>query len=425
MQQYKPRITDKLLDFKLHSKGAVVIDGPKWCGKTTSAKQFAKSEIAFGDTNDAEQNIAMAEASLSAVIEGDTPRLFDEWQEVPLLWDALRYEIDRRNTVGQFILTGSSIKIPKNTKEDLRRHSGTGRFTYLFMRPMSLFESGESNGKISLASLFDEQQGMTARCKLNLNDIAFLSCRGGYPFSTFLEGEYALSQARDYYESIIREDISRVDGIRRDPEVAAKLMRSYAREIAQAPSLESIAKDVTDVSYDTVSSYLNALRRIYIVEDAEAWNPNLRSKTAIRTANTRYFVDPSIAVAALGLNPDGLIGDMKYFGYVFEAMVFRDLRVYASALNGVVYHYRDKSGLECDAVIVLPNGKYGLVQVKLGQTNDTIDHAAKTLLELSEKIDTEKMQEPSFKLLITGTGQVAYQRSEDGLYIVPIGCLGP
>lgn len=425
MQEYKPRVTDKLLDFKLHSKGAVVIDGPKWCGKTTSAKQFAKSEIAFGDANDAEQNIAMAEASLSAVIEGDAPRLFDEWQEVPLLWDALRYEVDRRNTVGQFILTGSSIKVPKNTKEDSRRHSGTGRFTYLFMRPMSLFESGESNGKISLASLFEGQQGMTARCKLSLNDIAFLSCRGGYPFATFLEGDYALSQARDYYESVIHEDISRVDGVKRDPEVAAKLMRSYAREIAQAPSLQSIARDVTDVGSDTVSSYLSALRRIYIVEDAEAWNPNLRSKTAIRTTNTRYFVDPSIAIAALGLDPDGLISDMNYFGYVFEAMVFRDLRVYASVLNGKVYHYRDKSGLECDAVIVLPNGEYGLVQVKLGQTNDTIDYATKTLLELRDKIDTDKMREPSFMLLVTGTGQVAYQRPEDGVYVVPIGCLGP
>lgn len=425
MQEYKPRVTDKLLDFKLHAKGAVVIDGPKWCGKTTSAKQFAKSEIAFGDTNDAEQNIAMAEASLSAVIEGDTPRLFDEWQEVPMLWDALRYEVDRRNAVGQFILTGSSIKIPKNSKEDPRHHSGAGRFTYLFMRPMSLFESGESNGKISLESLFSSEQRMAARCELGLRDIAFLCCRGGYPFSTFLDGDFALSQARDYYESVIREDISRVDGVKRDPEVAAKLMRSYAREIAQSPSLQSIANDVTDTSPDTVSSYLNALRRIYIVEDAEAWNPNLRSKTAIRTTNTRYFVDPSIAIAALGLNPDGLIGDMNYFGYIFEAMVFRDLRVYASVSGGKVYHYRDKTGLECDAVIVLPNGKYGLVQVKLGQTNDTVDYSAKTLLELRDKIDTNKMSEPSFMMLITGTGQVAYQRSEDGVYVVPIGCLGP
>ena len=422
MEEYKPRVTDQILKFKLESKGAVVIDGPKWCGKTTSAKQFAKSLIEFGNAAEDQQNIEFAKINTRSVIEGETPRLFDEWQEVPTLWDALRYEIDKRNKVGQFILTGSSIKIPKNAKEDPRRHTGTGLFSYLLMRPMSLYESGESNGLVSLKDLFGNKN-IAESSSLSLEELAFVTCRGGWPFATLLDGDRALAQARDYYKAIVKTDISRVDGVTRDERVATKLMRSYAREQGQQVSIESIANDVLDVKAETIGEYLNALRKIYVVEDAPAWNPNLRSKTAIRASDTRYFVDPSIATASLGLNPDGLLGDLNYFGFVFETLVFRDLRVYVEPLEGNVYHYRDKNGLECDAVVVLPDGKYGLVQIKLGQTNEMIIDGVDKLLKLSSKIDTTRMPEPSFMAVITGNGKYAYRRPEDGIYVIPIGCL--
>lgn len=423
-KEYRKRVTDKTLDFKLHSKGAVVIDGPKWCGKTTSAKQFAKSMIEFGDGENHSQNIAFAQINPAEVLKGEAPRLFDEWQEVPSLWDAIRYEVDRRNEVGQFLLTGSSIKIPKNSEEDTRIHTGTGRFSYLLMRPMSLFESGESNGSVSLRSLFDGAN-VASESTLSLEELAFAACRGGWPFATFLEGDFALAQAKDYLDAVVNDDISRVDGVKRDGRIARKLMRSYAREQGQAPSVESIASDVGDVSPETVAAYLNALRKIYVIEDAPAWNPNLRSKTAIRTSDTRYFVDPSIATAALGLGPEGLIGDLKYFGFVFEALAFRDLRVYATPLDGTVYHYRDKNGLECDAVVVLPDGRYGLIQTKLGQDQASVDDGVEKLNTLAKKIDTSKMLEPSFMMVLTGNGIYAYRRPEDGIYVVPIGCLKP
>lgn len=420
MEEYKPRVTDQVLKFKLESKGAVVVDGPKWCGKTTSAKQFAKSVIVFDDTE--RQNIEFAKINTSKVIEGETPRLFDEWQEVPTLWDTLRHEIDKRNKVGQFILTGSSIKIPKDAKNDPRRHTGTGRFSYLLMRPMSLYESGESNGSVSLKDLFKGKK-IAELSSLTLEELAFATCRGGWPFSTFLEGEKALAQARDYYKSIVETDISRVDGVMRDKRATTKLMRSYAREQGQQVGVDSIANDIGDTSRVTISEYLNALRKIYVIEDAPAWNPNLRSKTAIRTSDTRYFVDPSLATASLGLSPDGLLGGLNYFGFVFETLVFRDLRVYMEPLDGSVYHYRDKNGLECDAVVVLPDGKYGLIQIKLGQTSEMIADGVDKLIKLRDKIDTTKMPEPSFMAVITGNGKYAYQRPEDGVYIVPVGCL--
>lgn len=423
MHTYIPRVTDPVLDFKLHSKGAVVIDGPKWCGKTTSAKRFAKSSVEFGDGNQQSQAIALAKINPSEILKGETPRLFDEWQEVPALWDSIRYEVDRRNIVGQFILTGSSIKLPKGGNGDPRVHTGTGRFSYLLMRPMSLSESGESNGKVSLASLYDGSD-VAAESSLSLDELAFVTCRGGWPFSTFLTGDFALAQARDYYESIINEDISRIDGIQRNPRIVQKLMRSYAREQGQSPTAESIAEDVGDISTDTVSSYLNALRKIYVIEEAPAWNPNLRSKTAIRTSDIRYFVDPSIAAAALGLSPSGLIGDLNYFGFLFETLVIRDLRVYLTPLGGRAYHYRDRSGLECDIVAVLPDGRYGLIQIKLGQTDEMIADAADKLNRLSARLDTTKMNEPSFMAVITGNGTFAYRR-EDGIYVLPIGCLAP
>ena len=423
--KYKPRVTDVLLDFKLHSKGAVVIQGPKWVGKTTSARRFAKSSVDFGDASDQEQNILLARMDTENILRGETPRLFDEWQEALFLWDAIRYEVDKRNEVGQFILTGSTVKIPKSGQEDLRKHTGTGRFTYLLMRPMSLFESGESNGEISLKTLFDAPSEVFARAELSLRDIAFLACRGGWPFATFLEGDYALAQAKDYYDSIVNDDISRVDGKRRNTRIVKKLLRSYARVQAQGASTELIANDIGEIDTRTVADYIDALRRLYVIEDAPAWSPNLRSKTAIRTSDTRYFVDPSIAIAALNLKPDALIGNLNYFGFLFETLAFRDLRVYAAAMEGEVQHYRDKNGLECDAVVSLPDGRYGLVEIKLGQTPEAIDEAVRKMTTLRNKIDPEKMALPSFMMVLTGNGTYAYRCKEDGVYVVPIGCLGP
>jgi len=421
---YKARVTDELLEYKLHAKGAVVIEGPKWVGKTTSAKRVAKSMVEFGDTQNNEQNITMAQLDPSEILKGDTPRLLDEWQEVPTLWDSVRYELDRRNQVGQFILTGSTVKIPKNINKDGRRHSGTGRYTYLMMRPMSLYESGESNGTVSLKSLFEKQGKISAQADLTLRELAFLTCRGGWPFATLVEKEYALEQARDYYDSIVRDDISRVDGKRRDQRIVKKLLRSYARNQAQGVSMAGIANDIGEVSVDTVSDYIDALKRLYVIEDAPAWSPNLRSKAAIRTSDTRYFVDPSIAAAALGLNEDALMEDLNYFGLLFETLAFRDLRVYATPLRGEVAHYRDGNGLECDAVVSLQDGRYGLIQVKLGQTEEDIQDAIDKMNSLQDGLDLDKMTPPSFKMVLTGNGVYAYKR-EDGVYVVPIGCLKP
>lgn len=421
---YKPRVADSILDFKLHSKGAVIIQGPKWVGKTTSARKFASSVVEFGGGADQEQNVSLAKIDPDSILQGATPRLFDEWQEVPTLWDAIRYEVDRRNTVGQFILTGSTIKIPKGSNEDIRKHTGTGRFTYLFMRPMSLFESGESNGEVSLANLFDKPEKIYAQSELTMRDIAFLTCRGGWPFATMLDGAYALSQAKDYYDAIVNDDISRVDGKKRNIRIVKKLLQSYARVQAQNASMETLANDIGEVDVRTVDDYLSALERLYVIEDAPAWNPNLRSKTAIRTSATRFFVDPSIAVAALGLSPDALIGDLKLFGFLFESLVMRDLRVYAEPLGGKIYHYRDKNGLECDAVVALEDGRYGLVEIKLGCDEDILGEASSKLNTLESLIDTSRMPAPTFKAIICGNARYAYRR-EDGVYVVPIGCLKP
>lgn len=422
MNEYKKRIADKLLEKKLKSKGAVLIQGPKWCGKTTTAEQIAKSILYMAQPDSKSQNISLAEISPSILLEGEIPRLIDEWQIAPKLWDAVRYEVDHRNTEGNFILTGSSV--PADMSEVT--HSGTGRFAWLTMRPMSLFESGDSNGKVSLERLFEGDDKISAQSQLGLEDIAFLCCRGGWPRSIFMEKDIALEQAFDYFDAVIESDISRVDGVNRSPERAKNLMRAYARNIGTQASNETIREDMKEndkasLDTDTIYSYIEALKKIFVVEEATAWNPNLRSQTAIRTSNTRYFTDPSIATAALGIGPQDLINDIRTFGFVFEALCIRDLRVYAESINGNVYHYRDANGLECDAVIHLRNGSYGLVEIKLG--GDTlINEGIQNLNNMLNKIDTEKMKNPSFMMVVTGTGNYAYRR-EDGIYIVPIGCL--
>lgn len=422
MSKYKKRIADEILTMKLEGKGAVLIEGPKWCGKTTTAEQVAKSFLYMNDPKNKNQNLSMAEINPQILLNGATPRLIDEWQIAPKLWDAVRYEVDHRTELGQFILTGSAV--PPDTKEIT--HSGTGRFSYITMRPMSLYESGESTGEVSLKELFLSPLNISGKADININKLSFLVCRGGWPQATTLRKEIALEQAVDYYDGVIRSDINRVDNIQKNPERVKRLMRSLSRNQGSQTPNTVICEDIKTndsetLSEDTVAAYINALKKIFVVEDMVAWNPNLRSKTAIRTSDTRYFVDPSIAAAALGIGPDDLINDLNTFGLLFETMAVRDLRVYTDALKGEVYHFRDKDGLECDAVIHLRNGSYGLVEIKLGGDR-LIEEGVNTLKQLRDKIDTTKMKEPSFLMVLTGTGDYAYRRP-DNIYIVPIGTL--
>lgn len=420
--EYKHRIADGILEKKLRSKGAVLIEGPKWCGKTTTAEQQVRSILYMDNPASFESNLQMAEIDPGILLEGDTPRLVDEWQLAPKLWDTMRFEVDHRHQVGQFILTGSAVP----SDEESMKHSGTGRFSWLTMRPMSLYESGESNGKVSLSHLFESRENIVATNSLRIDDIAFLICRGGWPFACSLQGDAALAQAFDYVDAVIKKDVSRVDGTNRNITTTRLLMRSYARNQGSQATIGTIVADMmtndeNEIGIKTAGSYLDALRKIFVIEDSEAWNPNLRSKTAIRTANTRYFIDPSIGTAVLGLGPKDLINDLNTMGLFFETLCVRDLRIFADALDGQVFHYRDKSGLECDAVIHLRNGRYGLVEIKLGGDR-LINEGASNLLALVDKINTDKMKEPSFLMVLTGTGDFAYRR-KDGVYVVPIGCL--
>ena len=423
MKNYLPRITDKLLDVRLKAKGAILIEGPKWCGKTTSAKEFAKSFIAMDEPDKTKQYKQMAELNPSALLEGETPRLVDEWQLAPNLWNAVRYEVDKRDDFGQFILTGSAVP----AEFDASMHSGTGRISRLYMRTMSLYESKDSDGAISLSDLFDDKEISCANHK-TLDDIAFLICRGGWPISIKLEGKASLFQAIDYFDSVVKNDISRVDSVKRDVERAKSLLRSYARHVGSQAPLETIRKDMLANQADTFDqvtlySYIDALKKIFVIEDAPAWNPNIRSKTAIRSTDTRYFIDPSIATAALGIGPKDLIQDLNTMGFLFENLAVRDLRIYSELLDGSVYHYRDKSGLECDAVIHLRNGSYGLVEIKLGG-DKLIEEGAETLKTLSDLIDTNSMKKPSFMMVLCAQAPFAYKRN-DGVYVVPITSLRP
>ena len=425
MDGYKHRIMDSLLAKKLQAKGAVLIEGPKWCGKTTTAEEIAASKVLLAKTDAKEQFKRLLEIDSDAALSGEAPMLIDEWQTVPKLWDAVRYTVDHRRKMGQFILTGSAV--PDKDAEKEREHSGTGRFAWLTMRPMTLSESGESNGSVSLADLFTAPGKLLERNSLKLQDIAFLICRGGWPMAVGLPEEAALEQAFDYYDAVTKEDVTRVDGVKRASERVRRLMRAYARHQGTQASIATLREDLKNndtatLDDDTIVSYLEALRKIFVVEDMQAWNPNLRSKTAIRTADTRYFVDPSIATAALGMGPADLVNDLNTMGFFFETMCVRDLRVYAEALNGKVYHYRDKSGLECDAVVHLRNGQYGLIDIKLGGQS-LIDDGVRTLNSLAAQVDTSRMKAPAFKMVLTATGEYAYRRSEDGIYIVPVGCL--
>lgn len=421
MKEYYQRVSDKVLLDHLESKGAVLIEGAKWCGKTTSAKHIAKSFIEMDRPDMTDQYQQMARIKPTNLLEGEVPHLIDEWQIATNIWNAVRYEVDRRGEFGQFILTGSSV--PANLEESM--HTGTGRIVRMRMRPMSLFESKDSGGQVSLSDLFDRSD-VSATDNHSIEDIAFLICRGGWPAALNRTEKVALRQALDYYDAVVNDDISRVDGVKRDSERTKRVMKSYARNVSTQVSLETIRNDVISNDIETFDKeslygYLNALKRIFVIEDSPAWNPNLRSKTAIRTSDTRYFVDPSIAVAALGIGPKDLINDLELMGLIFENLCIRDLRTYADALDGSVYHYRDKTGLECDAVIHLRNGSYGLVEVKLGG-DKLIEEGAESLKRLAGRIDTEKMREPAFMMVLCGVAPFAYKR-EDGVYVVPVTCL--
>ena len=396
--------------------------GAKWCGKTTSAAHIAKSIVYMEDPSRKKQYLEMADMSPSLLLQGAVPRLLDEWQLAPKLWDAVRFEVDRRDEFGQFILTGSAV--PPDVSDI--SHTGTGRITSLLMRPMSLFESRDSDGSVSLRSLFSGERNIVGTSGHTLDDIAFLVCRGGWPKSIGRTRRVALAQAPDYYDAVVESDVSRVDSVARDAERARRVMRAYARSVSSEATLASILNDVrTDendsFSENTLRSYIAAFKKIFVIEDAPAWNPNLRSKTAIRSSDTRYLVDPSIAVAALGVGPNDLVDDLSTMGLLFENMCIRDLRVYAEAIGGSVYHYRDKSSLECDAVVHLKNGGYGLIEIKLGGDR-LIEEGAASLLKLKNRIDTGKMREPAFMMVLCGIAPFAYRRN-DGVLVVPVGCL--
>ena len=421
MGDYKPRVIDEAIARRLRSKGAILVEGAKWCGKTTTCEQHAASILYMSDPDRVKQNLQLADISPRSLLQGESPRLIDEWQIAPKLWDAVRFEADHRDGFGHFLLTGSAVP----AEMEQVHHTGTGRFAWIKMRPMSLYESGESSGDVSLKTLFSsDAEPVFAENKMSLEKIAFLICRGGWPQATFLEGEDALLQSFDYLDAVVKSDISRVDGVSRNENRARLLMRSLARhQGTQAPNTticEDVSED-TEFSKDTVVSYTNALKKIFVIEDCPAWSPNLRSKTAIRTSKTRYFADPSIATAALGVGPGDLMNDLETCGLLFETLCIRDLRVYAEALDGSIYHFRTKDGLECDAVVHLRNGSYGLIEVKLGG-DKLIEEGASTLKAVADKIDTTKMKAPSFLMVLTATSPYAYRRP-DGVYVVPISCL--
>ena len=410
---------------KLAGKGAVLIEGPKWCGKTTTAEQIARSALYMADQDSLKRNLQMADFKPSRLLEGSKPRLLDEWQIAPKLWDTVRFAVDHTPGFGHFILTGSTV--PDEMRDEIK-HSGTGRISRMKMRPMSLWESGESTGTVSLGDLFAHEEFQGGDSSLSLEELAFLTCRGGWPSIIGMKGKTALDQSYDYVESVSENDISKPDGVSRDPDTTLRIMHSYARLQGTQAAYTAISKDIAtheanSFNEDTVVSYVGALKKIFVVEDMKAWCPNLRCKTPVRTSDTRYFTDPSIATAAMGVSPSNLLDDLPTFGLLFETLVARDLRTYAECLDGKLYHYLDKSGLECDIVIHLRNGCYGLVEVKLGG-DALIEKGAKSLLAVAGKIDLTRMKKPSFLMVLVADGDFAYRR-KDGIIICPIGALRP
>lgn len=428
MKEYRTRIVDSIIEDRLSYAGAILVEGPKWCGKTTTCEQHAKSVAYISDPAKNEFYLDMAKVKMAELLKGAQPRLFDEWQEIPELWDAIRFAVDHSETDAHFILTGSSV-VPEKSKSRIH-HSGAGRFSWIKMRPMSLWESGESSGSVSVEDLFSGKfpQFEEAR-KIELDEMAFFVCRGGWPSAVGRSERSALGVSRDYFDAIIESDISRADGVSRDPARVRRMLRSYARLQGTQTSLATIRKDIvandTDsVNEDTIYSYIKSLGRIFVIEDVMAWTPSIRSKAAIRSSNTRYFVDPSIATTALGVKPGDLMKDLRSFGIFFETLCMRDLRVYMDAMDGYVRHYHDQTGLECDAVLENVRGDYALVEIKLGGDR-LIEEGVGSLNKYWELLDEKNLRKPVFRMILTATGDYAYTRKDDGIIVCPMSCLKP
>lgn len=422
---YRKRMADQLLEDRLEEVGAVLVQGPKWCGKTTTCMQHAASSVMLADLEVLRNSLLMAQTDINLLLQGARPRLFDEWQSIPSLWDAVRNEVDKiGHTEGSFIFTGSTSL----DTTQLPLHSGTGRFAWLKMRTMSLWESGDSTGDVSLQKLFEGGKKIAGTNRLTIQDLAYLICRGGWPSSLDKSERVSLRVAFNYFDALVESDLPRVDKSLNDNKRSRLLLRSIARLQGSHASQNVVRQDVASndnehLSEALVSAYFSALNRLFVEEDLPAWSTNLRSKTAIRSTETRYFTDPSIATAALGLSPLKLLTDLETMGFLFEAMCIRDLRIYAQTFDAKVYHYRDKDELECDAVIELRDGTYGLIEIKLGGAN-AIETAQQSLLKLQNKINTDKVGMPAFRMVLVGVGQYAYSLA-DGTLVVPIGCLKP
>lgn len=418
-KEYLPRIIDDILPNYLEAFGAVLIVGPKWCGKTTTATRFAKSSIKMQDVEKSNDYLKLAELAPKRLLAGEPPHLIDEWQMAPVLWDAVRNEVDARGEPGQFILTGSAVP-----KDEGMHHTGTGRFARIVMHPMSLFESKESNGNISLINLLNGNIDVNGiESQLDIESLVYAICRGGWPASMGISQQAALLIPQAYIDAVCESDVSRIQEELKNPTRIRAILRSYARNISTLATKTSIRKDViandVNISETTFFNYITALQRLYIIKDIEAWCPSIRSKTAIRSNTKKGFVDPSLAVAALGLSPDQLLNDMNTLGFMFESLCIRDLRIYSQKLGGEISYYHDRYGLECDAVIHMRDGRYILIEMKLGSFE--IEEGASHLLKLSSLINENGLTPPSVCMVLTG-GKYAYQR-EDGVYVIPIGCL--
>lgn len=417
-KKYYRRLLDDKMQLYIDTFGAVLLEGPKWCGKTTTASRHANSVLKMQDPRQIKNNLMIADSAPELLLEGEKPRLIDEWQVAPNLWDCVRVDVDESGEMGQFILTGSSAPLSESTL-----HSGTGRIARLVMRPMSLFESMDSSGLISLNDLFQGKIIKTCKSSLDIQSIAYLICRGGWPQSIGRNTSAALLITDQYVKAICETDISRLDNTLKDPTRVQTFLRSYARNIQTLTKntvlLEDMKSNDITLSESTFYAYLNALRRLFVIEDTPAWAPNIRSKTSIRTSHKKGFVDPSLATSILGQSPESLLKDFELFGFLFESMCIRDLRIYANQMDGEVFHYRDAYGLECDAVVRLKNGDYALIEIKLGGKAE--EAAASNLLKLEALLVSNGHQKPVFKMILTG-GEYAYKR-EDEINVVPIGCL--
>ena len=424
--EYKKRIIEEELELRLSAIGAVLIVGPKWCGKTTTALQYAKSSIKMNDVDMKEKYLSTAMIKPSNLLIGEKPRLIDEWQEAPTVWDTIRSSVDEIGLPGQYILTGSTIVDKTNIM-----HTGIGRISRLKMYPMSLFESNESNGLISLTKLFNNQVKIDGiEAKLDINELIFAACRGGWPSSLFAKTEKAkLFVATDYINNICEVDISNVRGSEKSSLKTRLLLKSYARNISTLVKNSILINDINKdepMSINSFLEYMNCLRDLYVIDEVDGWCPNIRSKTAIRSGVKREFIDPSLAVASLGLTPEYLRTDLKTFGFVFENLVIRDLKIYSQALGGNISYYQDRYGLECDCVLHLNDGRYALIEIKLGSKD--IEDGSKHLLKIKELIieynksnSRNQLRLPDLLIIITG-GAMAYER-DDGVKIIPISCL--